>query len=195
MRMQLPPALCMVGYALLLVVLCATLRDAPADHEVLAWWGVAFVVFAIVFHVGAIAPEERRSRGLAALAVLTVAMLAMAAIMPCQFGALSLVIVVFICWSVPAPGDRLDRRSDARPGLVRVGGLRAGGHDRPDHQPARVRYAAVAVLLMRRERRPAARSRTSTPSSARPGHSSRRPAASRSARGSRASSTTSSGTT
>jgi len=91
--MQLPRALRLVGYALLLLVLCATVRDAPLFDAQMIRWGVAYVAFAIAFLVGARAPEVNRTRRLAALAVLTPAMLAMAAILPCQFGALSLVIV------------------------------------------------------------------------------------------------------
>jgi signal transduction histidine kinase len=91
--MQLPRALRLVGYALLLLVLCATVRDTAHYDAQMIRWGVAYVAFAIAFLVGARAPEANRTRRLAALAVLTPAMLAMAAILPCQFGALSLVIV------------------------------------------------------------------------------------------------------
>ena len=155
MRMQLPPALRMVGYALLLVVLCATLRDAPADHQVLAQWGVAFAVFVIVFHVGAIAPEERRSRGLAALAVLTVAMLAMAAIMPCQFGALSLVIVASQAALVLSPRQAI--AWIVAQTLV-LGWFVSEVYELEDTIAQMIGllgfeiFAAVAVLLMRRER-------------------------------------------
>lgn len=57
-------------------------------------WIAAFVVFAIAFHVGASAPEgpTQRPRKLAALGVQTGALLAMAALLPCQFGALMLVV-------------------------------------------------------------------------------------------------------
>ncbi|MCE9574429.1 MAG: sensor histidine kinase, partial [Deltaproteobacteria bacterium] len=58
-----------------------------------AAWCAAFAVFALAFHVGASAPEGRRTRRLLALAAQTPAMLAMAAILPCHFGALAVVIV------------------------------------------------------------------------------------------------------
>ncbi len=91
--MQLPRALRLVGYALLAVILGATLKDAPQLEGQLTWWLIAFGVFAFAFELGARAPEASRSRRLAALAVSTPSMLAMAALLPCHFGALSLVIV------------------------------------------------------------------------------------------------------
>ena len=92
--MLLPRALRWVGYALLAVVLATTLRDWDdiGSHDAIPWC-VAFAAFAIAFHIGATALEEQRARRLVALGVQTPAMFAMAAILPCHFGALSLVIV------------------------------------------------------------------------------------------------------
>ena len=92
--MRVTLALRLVGYGLLLVVLSATAIDVSyVERTRLALWGLAFAGFAVAFHVGASAPVGARSRRLAALAVATPAMLAMAALLPCNFGALSLVIV------------------------------------------------------------------------------------------------------
>jgi signal transduction histidine kinase len=91
---RVPLALRLVGYGLLLVVLIATaigIDDVPGPGLVL--WSLAFAVFVAGFHIGAGAPVGARSRRLVALAVMTPAMLAMAALLPCNFGALSLVIV------------------------------------------------------------------------------------------------------
>jgi signal transduction histidine kinase len=87
-------ALRLVGYVLLLIILTATLitvTDMP--RMALALWLVAYTGFALAFHIGASAPAGARSRRLVALAIATPTMLAMAALLPCHFGALSLVIV------------------------------------------------------------------------------------------------------
>ena len=57
-------------------------------------WIAAFVIFALAFHIGASASEgpAQRGRKLAALGVQTAALLAMAALLPCQSGALMLVV-------------------------------------------------------------------------------------------------------
>lgn len=87
-------ALRLVGYGLLLVVLVATLIDASyLPRTRLALWLVAYAGFAIAFHLGASAPVGARTRRLASLAIATPTMLAMAALLPCHFGALSLVMV------------------------------------------------------------------------------------------------------
>ena len=92
--MRITLALRLVGYGLLLVVLYGTVIDiAVLPRTPVVLWCLAYVVFAIAFHVGASAPDGARSRRLAALAIATPAMLAMAALLPCHFGALSLVIV------------------------------------------------------------------------------------------------------
>jgi signal transduction histidine kinase len=87
-------ALRLVGYCLLMVVLVATLIDARyLPRTELALWLIAYAGFAIAFHLGASAPAGARRRRLLALAIATPTMLAMAALLPCHFGALSLVIV------------------------------------------------------------------------------------------------------
>jgi signal transduction histidine kinase len=87
-------ALRLVGYGLLLVVLVATLIDASyLPRTQLTLWLVAYAGFAIAFHLGASAPVGARTRRLVSLAIATPTMLAMAALLPCHFGALSLVIV------------------------------------------------------------------------------------------------------
>lgn len=87
-------ALRLVGYGLLAVVFVPTAMAAGSiDLETLALWGLAYTAFTLAFHIGASAPVGARLRRLAALAVSTPAMLAMAALMPCNFGSLALVIV------------------------------------------------------------------------------------------------------
>jgi signal transduction histidine kinase len=87
-------ALRLVGYGLLAIVLVATLIDLGGISRTdLALWGIAYTAFALAFHVGASAPAGARTRRLVALAVETPAMIAMAALLPCHFGALSLVLV------------------------------------------------------------------------------------------------------
>jgi signal transduction histidine kinase len=87
-------ALRLVGYGLLMVVLVATLIDAGyLPRARLALWLIAFAGFAVAFHLGASAPVGARRRRLVALAIATPTMLAMAALLPCHFGALSLVMV------------------------------------------------------------------------------------------------------
>jgi signal transduction histidine kinase len=92
--MQVPRALRLVGYALLVIIVVPTVIDtgAPMTSQ-FAGWCASFAAFALAFHVGANAPEGRRTRRLIALAVQTPAMLAMAAILPCHFGALAVVVV------------------------------------------------------------------------------------------------------
>ena len=92
--MRITFALRLVGYGLLLVVLVATFIDTSQPPRLpFALWLIAFSAFAIAFHLGASAPAGARGVRLAALAVETPAMLAMAALLPCHFGALSLVVV------------------------------------------------------------------------------------------------------
>lgn len=86
-------ALRWVGYGLLAVVLVATMLTAAMPATERALWLAAYGGFAIAFHIAASAPASARGRRLAALAVATPAMLAMGAILPCHFGALSLVAV------------------------------------------------------------------------------------------------------
>jgi signal transduction histidine kinase len=97
--MRIARALRLVGYALVLVVgeplwiqplsydrrfVCSTRFPA---------WVAAYAVLALAFHVSASASEGARGRRLGALAVMTLATLTMAALLPCEFGSLSLVVV------------------------------------------------------------------------------------------------------
>lgn len=147
-------ALRLVGYGLLVVVAVATMLTATMPAGERALWLAAYAVFAVAFHVCAGAPVTARGRRLAALAVATPAMLAMGAILPCHFGALSLVIVASqvalvltppwaalwmlaqttglgaFLWRVEAPDDCVA-------GLIALLGFQA--------------FAAVAVYVARRE--------------------------------------------
>jgi len=99
-------ALRLVGYGLLAIVLAATLIDtAGISRTDLALWGLAYTAFGVAFHVGASAPAGARARRLVALAVETPAMIAMAALLPCHFGALSLVMVASQAALVLSPGQ------------------------------------------------------------------------------------------
>jgi signal transduction histidine kinase len=93
--MRIARAMRILGYVLIAIAGLEPLVD-PSVHLTpqVEVWAAAFAVFALAFHYGASAPEGERHRGrrLAALAVQTPAMLAMAALLPCQFGALTLVV-------------------------------------------------------------------------------------------------------
>jgi signal transduction histidine kinase len=91
---RIASALRLVGYVLVAVVLVATMLTAtylPLPPRAL--WLSAFAVFAIAFHIGASAAPTARVRRLAALSGATIGVLAMGAVLPCHFGALSLVAV------------------------------------------------------------------------------------------------------
>jgi signal transduction histidine kinase len=147
-------ALRLVGYGLLVVVVLATMLTATMPTGERALWLAAFAVFAIAFDVGARAPVTARMRRLAALAVATPAMLAMGAILPCHFGALSLVVVASQAALVLTPAQvaawmlaqttglgvflwRIERPDDCIAGLIALLGFQA--------------FAAVAVYVARRE--------------------------------------------
>jgi signal transduction histidine kinase len=97
--MGIARALRYVGYALVFVA------GEPLWIQPLCWdeaflgsprfplWVAAYAVFALAFHVGASSAETARTRRLVALAVMTPAMLAMSALLACEFGALGLVVV------------------------------------------------------------------------------------------------------
>lgn len=82
-----------LGYALLAIAGLGPLVD-PAVHLTpsVEGWIAAYVVFGLAFHWGATATEHQRARRLVALAVQTSTLLAMAWLLPCQFGALTLVV-------------------------------------------------------------------------------------------------------
>src|SRR5262245_3025902 len=96
--MSLTRALRLLGYVLFIIVgLGALVRPALHLHQRLAIWLVAYLVFGLAFHLGARKDslEARRTPRLLALLVQPCAMLAMAGLEPCRFGALSLVIVAW----------------------------------------------------------------------------------------------------
>jgi signal transduction histidine kinase len=104
--MRFGRALRVVGYLLLGVVFLPTALDLPngIDAERLAWIG-AYAVFGLAFHVGASAPDHARRRRLVALGTMIPSMLAMAAILPCHFGSMTLVIVASQAALVLAPAQ------------------------------------------------------------------------------------------
>ena len=83
----------LVGYALFVVA--GVLRVLDFGTAAPPSWLIAYAVLGVALHVGASAPDDaaHRRRRLAALAVMTPAMIAMAAIRPCAYGAFTLVIV------------------------------------------------------------------------------------------------------
>lgn len=93
--MRIARAMRILGYVLIAIAALEPIVD-PSVHLTrrVGWWALAFAVFALAFHVGASAPpgEKHRARRLVALGVQTPAMLAMAWLLPCQFGALMLVV-------------------------------------------------------------------------------------------------------
>lgn len=92
--MRIAKAISALGYLLLFIVGLNTFVDTQMPHNARFWGWVAFyALFALAYHVGARAPLSPRRRRIAALVVMTPAMLGMAALQPCNFGALSLVIV------------------------------------------------------------------------------------------------------
>jgi signal transduction histidine kinase len=56
-------------------------------------WAAAYVVFVVAFHLGASTPVSARVRRLCMLAVMTCAAFTMTALLDCDFGALSLVVL------------------------------------------------------------------------------------------------------
>jgi signal transduction histidine kinase len=143
----------LVGYALLVVVLGATLHDAPRDLA-LAEWLIAYAALAVAFYVGASAAEHQRPRRYVALVISTSAMLAMATLLPCYFGALSLAIVASQAASVLS-GRRLALLIAAQ--TLALGGLLLRVCPLEDTIASMLAllgfeaFAAVAVLVTRRE--------------------------------------------
>src|SRR5215472_4400757 len=84
-----------LGYLLYGLAGLAPVLDPTVHFRRHLLWVTAYVVFGVAFHIGASAPndEAHRTRRLFALVAQVPAMLAMAALMPCHFGALTLVIV------------------------------------------------------------------------------------------------------
>lgn len=92
--MRITRTLRFIGYVLLVVVACplALDRHVHLDRDMLIWL-CAYFAFAVAFHVGASAPETSRRVRLMSLGTMAPAMLAMAALQPCHFGSMSLVVV------------------------------------------------------------------------------------------------------
>jgi signal transduction histidine kinase len=92
--MSLTRTLRFLGYLLLGIAGLPPLVDheAPFDARFGAWVAM-YAALGIAFHLGASARESDRGRRLLALGLMIPAMLGMAAIMPCQFGSLTAVIV------------------------------------------------------------------------------------------------------
>jgi signal transduction histidine kinase len=92
--MRIARALRVLGYVLYLLAALPEALDAtlPLSRR-LAEWLCVYVLFGVAFHLGASARETDRRRRLVALAIMTPAMLSMAALLPCRFGSLTLVIV------------------------------------------------------------------------------------------------------
>ena len=105
--MHIARAMRVLGYVLLALVCMPEVLDPkglPWGRYLLGW-AIAYVVFGVAFHVGASAPETAYGRRLAALGVMTPAMLAMAAILPCHFGSLALVVVASQAALILSPGS------------------------------------------------------------------------------------------
>ena len=91
-----------VGYAL--YAMAGVLRLIQGGDAAPPAWIAAYALLGLAFHAGARAPLEARRRRLAALAVMVPATFAMAAIRPCPYGALALVLVASQAALVLAPG-------------------------------------------------------------------------------------------
>lgn len=91
--MRIARTMQLVGYAL--YVVAGVLRVIDFGAAAPAAWLVAYAVLGVALHLGASAPDDaaHRRRRIAALAVMTPAMIAMAAIRPCAYGAFTLVVV------------------------------------------------------------------------------------------------------
>lgn len=153
--MRIARALRILGYVLLVIMALPEVmdQDVVAGPKI-AKWLVAYALFGIAFHVSASAPEGARKRRVIALAAMMPPLLAMAHIIPCHFGALSLIIVasqVALVLSPAVTGVWMlaqslcvgfcllssETFSDALAEVIALGGFQA--------------FAAVAVYLARRE--------------------------------------------
>ena len=92
--MQSLRALRAVKYAIFLAMGVPLLVDREVHWgPAVAQWSVAYAIFGTALVVGTDASDQHSRRRLPALGVMTLAMLAMAAVLPCQLGALTLVLV------------------------------------------------------------------------------------------------------
>jgi signal transduction histidine kinase len=153
--MRIARALRILGYVLLVVMALPQMMDTDVTSgPKFAKWLVAYALFGIAFHVSASAPEGARKRRLMALAAMMPPLLAMALIIPCHFGSLSLIIVASQVALVLSPAVtgawvlvqslcvalclvRTESVMDSLAEVIALGGFQA--------------FAAVAVYLARRE--------------------------------------------
>jgi signal transduction histidine kinase len=153
--MRIARALRILGYVLLAIMALPQLIDRDTVWSPkLAHWLIAYALFGIAFHVSANAPEGARRRRLVALFAMMPPLLAMARIIPCHFGSLSLIIVASqvalvlspmvtgvwmvaqtLCVTFCLMGS--ETLADALAEVIALGGFQA--------------FAAVAVYLARRE--------------------------------------------
>ncbi len=153
--MRIARALRILGYVLLVMMALpeAMDKDVVSGPKITKWL-VAYALFGIAFHVSASAPEGARRRRLVALVAMMPPLLAMALIIPCHFGSLSLIIVASQVALVLSPRItgvwmvvqslcvgyclmRTETFADALAEVIALGGFQA--------------FAAVAVYLARRE--------------------------------------------
>src|SRR5215475_8885678 len=91
--MRIARAMQLVGYALYAI---AGLEPVIDRRHPVSWaWLCAFAALGLAFHVGSSVPNERRHRRrrTIALVTMTAAVLSLAALRPCTYGALTLVMV------------------------------------------------------------------------------------------------------
>jgi len=92
--MRIARALRILGYVLLAIMALPEMMDRDIVWgPKLANWLIAYALFGIAFHISASAPESARRRRLIALVAMMPPLFAMARIIPCHFGSLSLIIV------------------------------------------------------------------------------------------------------
>ncbi|HEY5243598.1 MAG TPA: histidine kinase [Polyangiaceae bacterium] len=97
--MHIARALRFAGYPLVFAVgEPLWMRPFSSDHHIVGStgfpaWAAAYMVFAVSFHLSASVPERARFRQLCMLGLMTLATLAMASVIACSFGALSLVVL------------------------------------------------------------------------------------------------------
>jgi signal transduction histidine kinase len=153
--MRIARALRILGYVLLVIMALPQMIDSGDwSGPKIARWLVAYALFGIAFHVSASAPEGARMRRLLALAAMMPPLFAMALIIPCHFGSLSLIIVasqVALVLSPTVTGVwmlvqsllvgfcllRTESLADAAAEVIALAGFQA--------------FAAVAVYLARQE--------------------------------------------
>jgi signal transduction histidine kinase len=101
--MRIDRTMQLLGYALFAIAGVEPVIDYA--HSPARAWLLCYAIFGLALHVGASVPSEPRyrRRRFAALAVMTPAMIAMAALRPCNIGALTLVVVASQAALILAP--------------------------------------------------------------------------------------------